>query len=187
MGGRINFRKTFRGSRRTPGGGRGKRALSYSFSICHVYYSAMQPRVRLQHQPPDWIPSESDFFITACATPRGQNHFCNPTIGPVVLESILNRHDRRIWFCHIAVLMPDHVHLLVRCPGDKDLSRVISEWKSWLGRFHGIPWQRNFFDHRIRNGDSDKDKALYIFHNPLRAGLVKNPEDWPYTWTPRSA
>ncbi len=116
--------------------------------------------------------------------PRGINHFCNSVTGPIVIESIRNRHDRGIWYCHLAVLMPDHVHLLLNFPGDKSLSRVMGEWKGWLGRHKGISWQRNFFDHRLRNEEQDRNKSDYVFNNPVRAGLIEKPENWPYTWIP---
>jgi putative transposase len=82
--------------------------------------------------------------------------------------------------------MPDHIHLLLNFPGDKSLSRIMGEWKGWLGRHRGIPWQRNFFDHRIRNEEQDRNKAGYVFNNPVRAGLVDSPEKWPYTWMPNA-
>jgi putative transposase len=144
------------------------------------------PRKHLDHVPPIWVRSEADFFVTVCADPRGINHFCNPAIGPVILESIQNRHNREVWFCHLAVLMPDHIHLLLNFPGDKSLSRIVGEWKGWLGRHKGISWQRNFFDHRLRNEEQDRNKADYVINNPVRAGLVDKPEDWPYSWMPES-
>jgi putative transposase len=82
--------------------------------------------------------------------------------------------------------MPDHIHLLLNFPGDKTIARIIGEWKGWLGRHKGISWQRNFFDHRIRNNDQDWNKSEYVFNNPVRAGLVGKAEEWPYTWMPDS-
>ena len=45
-----------------------------------------------------------------------------------------------------------------------------------------IPWQRDFFDHRLRHEESFflKKKATYIRLNPVRAGLVAIPEEWPH-------
>jgi hypothetical protein len=41
-------------------------------------------------------------------------------------------------------------------------------------------WQRDFFDHRLRDDESFEEKAAYILNNPVRAGLVNRFEDWPY-------
>ncbi len=80
--------------------------------------------------------------------------------------------------------MPDHLHLLVAIPPDKILSQVVGLWKRAISRKLSIPWQRSFFDHRLRNEENFGDKCEYILHNPVRAGLVERAEDWPYTWLP---
>ena len=41
-------------------------------------------------------------------------------------------------------------------------------------------WERGFFDHVIRNEESYARKWEYVRQNPVRAGLVKFTEDWPY-------
>jgi putative transposase len=45
----------------------------------------------------------------------------------------------------------------------------------------GKLWQRQFFDHIIRNHQDFEETLEYIRMNPVRRGLVKNPGDWPYT------
>jgi putative transposase len=42
-------------------------------------------------------------------------------------------------------------------------------------------WQRGFFDHVLRNDENYGQKWNYIRENPVRAGLVNNAEDWPYS------
>jgi hypothetical protein len=37
-----------------------------------------------------------------------------------------------------------------------------------------------FFEHRLQGDESLDEKAGYILENPVRAGLVAKPEDWPY-------
>jgi putative transposase len=138
----------------------------------------------MDHEPPDWIGPGSIYFITVCAEKRNINHFCNPTLGPILLESIHHRHKREIWYCHLAVLMPDHIHLLLSFPDIPSFSGIIGSWKHWLTRVHAISWQENFFDHRIRQEESLGEKAEYILMNPVRAGLIDKLEDWPYVWRP---
>jgi putative transposase len=78
--------------------------------------------------------------------------------------------------------MPDHVHLILNVPDETPLATVIRDWKSWLARKHAIAWQKNFFDHRLRTEDEIGQKAEYVGLNPVRAGLVKRAEDWPYAF-----
>ncbi len=41
-------------------------------------------------------------------------------------------------------------------------------------------WQRGFFDHLLRNSDSYSQKWNYVEQNPVRAGLVRHADKWPY-------
>jgi hypothetical protein len=47
----------------------------------------------------------------------------------------------------------------------------------------GIPaphWQKGFFDHVLRTQESLRVKWTYVRRNPVRAGLVDDPDAWPY-------
>ena len=82
---------------------------------------------------------------------------------------------------HLALLMPDHVHFITSFPErEKRMNIVVSKWKEWTAKSLGIEWQRDFFEHRLRHDESFDEKAEYIRRNPLRAGLVKHSENWPY-------
>jgi putative transposase len=64
------------------------------------------------------------------------------------------------------------------------MNKAIRDWKSWLTKEHGIRWQENYFDHRLRGDEQFGEKADYVLQNPVRAGLVKRAQDWPYLWLP---
>jgi REP-associated tyrosine transposase len=49
-----------------------------------------------------------------------------------------------------------------------------------LSRAKGQVWQEGFFDHLLRTNESYSQKRNYVRENPVRAGLVKSAEDWPY-------
>ena len=139
-------------------------------------------RRKLDHAVPDWIVAEPEFFITLCAKNRGLNIFCHPQTGSAILESVQWRNNQQKWFCSLALLMPDHIHLIIQFPADTAIEKPIRDWKAWLARRHGIEWQPDFFDHRLRNEKSADEKARYIVLNPVRAGLVEKTQDWPYVW-----
>jgi len=144
----------------------------------------MTPRKHLNHDAPHWVNADADYFITLCAEPRGHNHFCHPDLGAVVLDSIRIDNDQHHWYCELAVLMPDHLHLVVHFPPEKTVAQVTGLWKHALARSHGITWQRNFFDHRLRNDENAQQKWDYVLLNPVRAGLIDDASKWPYTWMP---
>ena len=144
----------------------------------------MNLRKRLNHETPHWVATDADYFLTICAEPRAKNHFCHPQLGAAVLDSIRIYNERNNWYCDLAVLMPDHIHLLVSFPPEKILSKVVGLWKRGLAKSHAISWQRNFFEHRLRNDENIQQKADYILENPVRVGLVGEWKDWPYVWMP---
>jgi hypothetical protein len=41
-------------------------------------------------------------------------------------------------------------------------------------------WQPGSFHHRIRSWEGAEEKRRYMMMNPVRAGLVASPEDWPF-------
>ena len=62
------------------------------------------------------------------------------------------------------------------------MSRVVGDWKKWHHLKHGVRWQENFFDHRLRRDESLEQKALYIRRNPVVKGLCSKPEDGRGYW-----
>ena len=100
------------------------------------------------------------------------------------------RHLAVQYRCPIKIycLMPTHLHLIIK-PGIKPVVDLIGEFKKKTSDFarqtHAIEhlWQRSFFDHRIRSGESEAEQIEYVRANPVRAGLVEHPDDWPWTGT----
>jgi REP-associated tyrosine transposase len=85
------------------------------------------------------------------------------------------------------VLMPDHLHAFVAADDQKlSLSLWMKSLKNTLSktmRSKRIPpphWQKTFFDHVLCSAESYTEKWHYVRENPVRAGLVKRWEDWPF-------
>jgi REP element-mobilizing transposase RayT len=117
-----------------------------------------------------------------------------------------NADQRHGWLVGRYVIMPDHVHFF--CTADsaaKSLSEFVRLWKQWTTKrivpavdsrsLSGVPpqgpprlasaattriWQREFFDHVLRTNESYAQKWEYVRANPVRHGLVKRPEEWPF-------
>ncbi|HEY1663873.1 MAG TPA: hypothetical protein VGI03_15755 [Verrucomicrobiae bacterium] len=88
------------------------------------------------------------------------------------------------WLVGDYLSMPDHLHAFC---APRDLSftieRWITYWKRDFRRRHGREdwnFQSRGWHHRLRNGDSYSTKWIYVQENPMRKGLVKRIEDWPY-------
>jgi len=144
----------------------------------------MSSRIRksLPHAVPFWIPEHEKFFLTICCERRGHNQLCTSSASALILDSAKFYQDHGNWYCHLFLLMPDHLHAIVSFPRDVSIARFVRKFKIYTAKTSGIRWQRDFFDHRLRN-DRDVDlKWDYILENPVRAGLVKTAEEWPFSW-----
>ena len=104
------------------------------------------------------------------------------TIGRMV-----KRFDIEI---HGYVLMSNHYHLLIRTR-QGNLSRAIQ----WLGLTYSMWFNRRYdrsghlFQGRFKSFIIENDRyfaamCLYIHRNPIRAGIVENPSDYPWSSYP---
>jgi uroporphyrinogen III methyltransferase/synthase len=148
--------------------------------------SARPVRRTLPHDIPTWVEPGAVFFITICVESRGLAPLGQTGIPERLWDSIRHRADLQQWWPHLVLVMPDHLHALVSFARDPGMRRVVQDWKRFTARTLGIVWQDDFFDHRLRKDESFVEKAHYIRMNPVRAGLVTAPEDWPHVWTMES-
>lgn len=107
-----------------------------------------------------------------------------PAIGEQVLAAVRHNHDRRVWHCRLCLLMPDHLHAVLAFPREPGMQTVIANWKKFVAVKFGVEWQRDFFDHRLRDHHELDEKTGYILMNPVRKGLCERAEDWVWIYRP---
>ena len=95
-----------------------------------------------------------------------------------------HNHDKLVWHCQLCLLMPDHLHAIIAFPREPDMKTVISNWKKFVASKFGVKWQRDFFDHRLRDHHELQEKTSYILMNPVRKGLCERAEDWVWVYRP---
>ena len=127
------------------------------------------------------------FFITVCTQTR-RRELATAGVHEICRECWQVGAELHGWIVGRYVLMPDHVHFF--CAAKRDdfrLETSIGKWKEWVAKYAngrlGIAtplWQKEFFDHLLRSGESYEEKWNYVRQNPVRAGLVRCAEDWPY-------
>jgi putative transposase len=117
-----------------------------------------------------------------CAAERGSNVFSDESVARVVLRATKHYHEMNRWYAHVFLVMPDHVHGLFSFPVDVEMRKVVSAWKSFTAKETGVCWQRDFFEHRLRNEENFDAKADYIRENPVRANLCAHASEWPHVW-----
>jgi len=133
-----------------------------------------------------------------------QRNVLSPGDKEIVLRCCIFGHGTG-YNLYVAVVMPDHVHLILAPMTDlltpmTDLQRrelyplykILGGIKAYSARLinerRGVRralWQEESFDHVLRSSESLDAKIAYVLANPVRAGLVNIPEDYPWKWRKR--
>ena len=118
----------------------------------------------------------------------GPHHLKDPDIARVVAEAIhYGAHPLRYYDLHAWVVMSNHVHLLIQ--PHIVLSRITESIKRYSAReankilgLTGQPfWAIASYDRWVRTPREFDDIVRYIEDNPVKAGLVTNPEAYPWS------
>jgi len=134
--------------------------------------------------------ADKTYFVTFCTRLR---ETLSPDARDIVLASCIYDHEKLHWL-DCAVVMPDHVHLIVTPFAELAIATILQRIKSasayrvnrLLGRRSSL-WQRESFDRILRSDENLYAKREYIFNNPVRAGLVERWEDYPWIWYPEKS
>ena len=86
------------------------------------------------------------------------------------------------------VIMPEHVHLVIVPSSGAGLSKMIQHVKgrfSWLysrkNGAHGKLWQSRYYETVVRDEASLLRRIQYVEGDPVRAGIVSRPEEYPFS------
>jgi len=102
-----------------------------------------------------------------------------------VLRSYVSAGKFRV---HEFVVMPNHIHVLLTIGKDMTVEKAVQlikgnfsfRAKKELGWQREI-WQKGFSEVRIDNRESFLGYKSYIFDNPVKAGLARSPEEYPFS------
>ena len=125
------------------------------------------------------------YSLTFC-TNRRQQLFTRQDVVDLVLTQISRAAAENQFDVIAYCFMPDHLHLLVEGRADSaDCKRFVARAKQYSGFYyskacHATLWQRYGFEHVLRDQDVTLVVAKYILENPIRGGLVKRVEDYPF-------
>ena len=96
------------------------------------------------------------------------------------LEDVMMLSDGQRYDIYAFVIMPNHVHVLMAPMAGNAVQDIVRAWKSasshrinkLLNR-KGTVWERDSFDHMVRNAEDFNAKLQYIADNPRGMSL-----DW---------
>ena len=130
---------------------------------------------------------ERTFFVTAICYQR-QLIFRNNERAALILDVLQQCRAQGRFLLHEFVVMPDHLHILVTPAPDVSLEKAVQflkggfsfRVKKELG-YRWDVWQQSFTEHRIKDAADYAHHREYIHMNPVRAGLVRTAEEYPYS------
>ena len=136
--------------------------------------------------------SGSFYAVTKCILNREKLLISNPSspvdssnISDIVVSSLKYLHEKETIDCWGYVIMPDHLHMILRLSGSQSISEVLSSFSKHtsrkinkgLGR-SGRLWEKGFYERKIRSEDELSNQLGYSRENPVRKGYVEDARDW---------
>ena len=133
---------------------------------------------------------EQDKLLDAAST--GPKWLTNPDVANCVTEILIGGQTRGYYELGAWVLMPNHIHLIAR--PHIELPRMVNlikrntaaEANRILNRTGQHFWARDYFDRWVRNRNEEARITKYIEQNPVKAGLCRPPDVWPWSSNDRA-
>lgn len=133
------------------------------------------------------VTSQHSFFITVVAYER-RSIFSTVQFCEKFYEIVARLRVQLSFRLFEHVLMPDHYHVILEPSTTHPLNETMRrlngtlarEWNLLYGKTDQV-FQHGYYDHAIRNMEDYREKARYIHDNPVRAGFVSSPEQYPWS------
>jgi putative transposase len=126
------------------------------------------------------------YFVTTDTWER-RKVFLKRTAAELVEAKLFEFRDKGRYYVHSYVVMPEHFHVLLTPGMTTSLERAIGLIKGGSSfeigkalRMRFPVWHEGFTEHEIRDEGDYETHVRYIQSNPVKAGLVREPEDYPY-------
>ena len=118
---------------------------------------------------------------------HGVCHLKDERIARLVTDA-LRKFDGTRYRLIAFTIMPNHVHVLFEV-GEVPMAEIVRSWKQFtatqankLLQRKGPFWQADYWDTFMRDVDHEERSIRYIQNNPVKAGLVKEWQQWPWTF-----
>ena len=126
-------------------------------------------------------------YLITLSTSYRARHFANAGHARALSSQIPPFFAARSFEVLAYCLMPDHLHLVLEGTSDAaDLREAVRAWKQrtgydWKQRTGARLWQPGYHDRVLREGDDARLVVRYVLHNPVRAGLVRTANEYPWS------
>ena len=140
-----------------------------------------QPQRSRPAQGVVFIPNRPTIIFDTVCTKNQKKWLADPTVHAQLREVWQQATE---WILGRYMIMPDHIHFIAAATGsDVDYDSWVKYWKSMFSKRHKNSqhrWLPGHWDRRLRSEEKYEEKWNYVRFNPVRQGLVENPEDWPF-------
>ena len=121
-------------------------------------------------------------------TNGGECWLGRPEIADIVVGALRFFHGAR-YHLYAWIVMPNHVHVVFWPMPNETLSAIVQSWKRFaareanklLGKTGKTFWQRESYDHWIRNDEEHVRCCNYVINNPVKARLCASVTDWKWS------
>jgi len=101
------------------------------------------------------------------------------------VANALQHFDEQRYRLFAWCIMPNHVHVVFKAFPGHTLAEIVHSWKSFTAKranlilgLHGAFWQREYYDHLVRD-EGELGRAIrYVAQNPEKANL----RQWKWVW-----
>ncbi len=111
-----------------------------------------------------------------------------PAVCREVIAALRATHALHPFHHRAHVLLPDHLHLLLRAHFDAVIPDIVGCFKrATQARLHGLVsglprlWQPRYHDHIVRDAEDFSRHLDYIHFNPVKHEWVDAAAEWPWS------
>ena len=126
------------------------------------------------------------YFITTDTWQR-RELLRKPVMAEIVEAKLFEYRDKGSYQLHGYVVMPDHMHAILTPGSSTTLEKAVGLIKGGASFEIGkkiimrFPvWHEGFTEHQIRDRTDYEAHVRYIDANPVKAGLAREPEEYPF-------
>ena len=135
-----------------------------------------------------FAPQEIRTFFISTATWERRSLLQSTPLCDLLLNVLRENRTKQRFDLHEFVIMRDHVHLILTPSSLVPLEKAIQFIKGGFSfrakkdlNLMGEIWQQGYNEQRITDAHDYTEKAAYIQMNPVKAGYVDHPNQFPYS------
>ncbi|HEY1804662.1 MAG TPA: transposase [Terracidiphilus sp.] len=129
-------------------------------------------------------PQEVRTYLVTSVTAQRRRIFQVSANAELLQRTFFDYRTQGRFHLHAFVIMPDHFHAIITPASDISLEKAMQYVKggfSFRLKSKLDVWERSFNESQILSAEKFRSAARYIELNPVRRGIVANPQQYEYS------